>query len=114
MRLDNQNNQGDILQGDVRLYIKSVKDFTYLEEFCQYLKSTGEVDIIFYSWTEQTGMVIFIYLREPIPLVEKLLQMKMVTAVDRKNNEIYIELSGSYVEIIASIQKTLKQGILVI
>ena len=103
-----------MMRGDVRLHIQSVKDFAYLEEFCQHLKSKGEMDIIFYSWTEDTGMIIFIYLEESLPLVEKLLQMKMVTTVNRKKKDIFIELNGTYVEIIASIQKTLKEGILVI
>jgi hypothetical protein len=98
----------------VCLYIESVKDFAYLEEFCQYLKSICELDIVFYSWTERTGMVIFVYLREPVPLVDKLLQMKMVTAVNKKRKDIFIELNGSYVEIITSIQKTLKEGILIV
>ena len=114
MKSNNRNNRADIIQGDVRLHIQSVKDFAYLEKFCQYLKSTGEMDIIFYSWTEDTGMVIFIYLEEPIPLVDKLRQMKIVTAVNRKKKEIFIELNGTYVEIIASIHKTLKEGILVV
>ena len=59
-------------------------------------------------------MVIFAYLSEPLPLADELLQMKMVTAVNGKKNHIFIELNGSYVEIIASIQKTLKEGILVV
>ena len=102
------------MRGDIRLHIRWVKDFAHLEEFCQYLKSTGEMDIIFYTWTEDTGMIIFIYLDEPIPLEEELLQMKMVTSVNRKGKDIFIELNGTYVEIIASIQRTLKEGILVI
>lgn len=114
MKINNQIKRADIFKGDVCLHIESVKDFAHLEEFCQYLKSICGLDVIFYSWTEQTGMVIFAYLSEPLPLADELLQMKMVTAVNGKKNHIFIELNGSYVEIIASIQKTLKEGILVV
>jgi len=99
--------------GDIRLHIESAEDFTQLEEFYQKLKMINNLEIIFYIWSKTTGFAILVSLKDNIPLVDILGQMKMVAGAYRKTKkDIIVKLNMNYSEMISSIQKTLKKGIL--
>lgn len=101
--------------GDIRLHIESTENFTQLEDFCQKLKTINNIEVLFYTWSETTGLAILISLKDAVPLVDKLRQMKMVEKVHIKTKkDITLALNSSYAEIISSIRKTLKEGILVV
>ena len=101
--------------GDIRLHVESTENFTQLEDFCQKLKTINKLEVIFYHWSETTGLAILISLTESVPLVDILRQMNTVEQVYKKTKkDIIVALNGSYAEIISSIRKTLKEGILVI
>ena len=101
--------------GDIRLHIESAENFTQLEEFCQNLKTISNLDIIFYTWSETKGLVILASLKDSVPLVDKLRQMNIVEQVYKKTKkDIIVVLNSSYAEILSSIHKTLKEGILMV
>jgi len=101
--------------GDIRLHIESADNFTQLEEFCEKIKTINNLEVIFYTWSETTGLAILVSLKESVPLVDKLQQMNIVQQVYKKTKkDIIVALNSSYTEIIASIRKTFKEGILVV
>ena len=101
--------------GDIRLHIESAENFTQLEEFCQKLKTINNLEVIFYTWSEKKGLAILISLKDPVPLVDKLRQINIVEQVYKKTKkDIIVVLNSSYAEIISSIRKTFKEGILVV
>jgi hypothetical protein len=115
MRRNQRNSKSDVFSGEVRLHIESVKDYAHLDEFCRYLKSIDNLEIVFYTWTDKSGVVVFVYLEDSVPLADKLCQIPIVNYVSKiKKKDIIVELNGSYTDIIAAIQKTLKEGILVV
>lgn len=104
-----------MFSGDVRLHISLVKDYPHLDDFFQYLNSIHHLNIVFYSWTDKTGVVIFIHIDEPVQLVDRLHKIPLVNYISKiKKKDIHLELNGKYSEIIYVIQRTLKEGILVI
>jgi hypothetical protein len=95
--------------GDVRLHIESADNFTQLEEFCERLKALNDLEVIFYTWSETTGLAILISLKGSVPLIDKLRQMNMIERVYKKTKkDIVIALNSSYAETISSIGKTFK------
>jgi hypothetical protein len=101
--------------GDIRLHIESSDNFTQLEEFCQKIKTINNLEVIFYTWSETTGLAILISLTDSVPLVDTLRQMNTVEQVYKKTKkDIIVALNNSYAETISSIRKTLKEGILVV
>ena len=101
--------------GDIRLHIESSENFTQLEEFCQKLKTISNLEVIFYTWSEKKGLAILISLKDSVPLVDKLRQINIVEQVYKKTKkDIIVVLNSSYAEIISSIRKTFKEGILVV
>lgn len=111
------NNRGksnsDNFTGDIRLHIESADNFTQLEEFCERLKNFNDLEVIFYTWSETTGLAILISLKNPVPLVDKLRQMNIVEhAYKKTKKDIVVALNNSYTQIISAIRKTLKEGIL--
>lgn len=102
------------MQGEIRLHIESAEKFTQLEEFLHILNTIKNLEIVFYGWSEKKGVVILIYLKTSVPLVNKLHQMKIVEQAYKKGKkDIVVVLNNSYSEMVSSIQKTLKEGILV-
>lgn len=99
--------------GDIRLHIESAEDFTQLEAFCQNLKTINNLEVIFYIWSKTAGLAILVYLKDNIPLADILSQMKTVAwAYKKTKKDIIVKLNMNYSEMISSIQKTLKKGIL--
>ena len=102
-------------KGDIRLHIESAEKFTFIDEFLQKLNTISNLEIVFSGWSKKKGLVIFIYLKSSVPLVNTLRQMKIVEQVYKKSKkDIVVILNSSYTEMVSSIQKTLKEGILVV
>jgi len=115
MRNNRGKTESEKYIGDIRLHIESAENFTQLEEFCQNLKTINNLEVIFYTWSEKKGLAILISLKDSVPLVDKLRQIKIVEQVYKKTKkDIIVALNSSYAEIISSIRKTLKEGILVV
>jgi hypothetical protein len=113
------NNRGklhsDNFIGDVRLHVESADCFTQLEEFCERLKNYSDLEVVFYTWSETTGLAILISLKDPVPLVDKLRQMNIVEhAYKKTEKDIVVALNNSYTEIISAIRKTFQEGILLV
>lgn len=101
--------------GDIRLHIESTDNFTQLEEFCERLKAFNKLEVVFYTWSETTGLTILISLKDPVPLIDKLYQMNIVERAYKKTKkDIVVALNNFYSEIISTIRKTLKEGILLV
>ena len=114
-----RNNGGkagsELFIGDIRLHIESAENFTQLEEFYQKLQTISNLEVIFYTWSEIKGLAILVSLKDSVPLVDKLRQMNIVEqAYKKRRKDIVVVLNSSYAEIISSIRKTLKEGILVV
>ena len=102
-------------KGDIRLHIESAENFTLLEEFLQKLNTISNLEIVFYGWSKKNGLVILLYLKSSVPLINKLHQMKIVEQVYKKRKkDIVVVLNSAYTERISSIQKTLKERILAV
>ena len=112
---NSERHNSDYFFGDVRLHIESSDNFTQLEEFYQKLKTIRNLEVVFYTWSEINGLAILVSLTDSVPLVDKLQQMNIVAKVYKKTRkDIIVALNSSYVEIITTIRKTLKEGILLI
>ena len=115
MRNNREKTNPEMFIGEIRLHMESTENFTQLEEFCQKLKTINNLEVIFYTWSETTGLAILISLKDAVPLVDKLLQMKLVENVYIKTKkDITVALNGAYTEMIYSMRKTFKEGILVV
>ena len=82
--------------GEIRLRLEFMQDFAQVDRFCQDLATISCLDIVARTWSEKKGVEIFIWLKEPVPLCDRLRQMTPVEEVYRtKKRVITVALNNS-------------------
>lgn len=84
---------GELFTGDARLYIESTGDYTLVNQLCEYLKTTGNLMVTSYSWSEKKGLELNLKLPEAIALGNVLRGLPLVTRVYRQKKKIIVELN---------------------
>jgi hypothetical protein len=75
--------------GNICLRLESVEDYTQVNRFCQYLDTIANLEIASRSWSEKEGLEVFICLKDPFPLSDKLRQSALVDEVHKTKKRVY-------------------------
>ena len=79
--------------GNIRLQLESADNYAQVNQFCEYLKTLGNLRIISYSWSEAKGLIIIISLPQAAPLGDMLRQIPMVERVYKNRKNIAVVLN---------------------
>ena len=79
-------------QGEIRLKIETAEDHIEVNRFCDILKEMSNLRILSYNWSEKEGLNIFISLKDPTTLDEKLLRIPLVEKVNSKKKSLTVVL----------------------
>ena len=71
----------DTFQGNIQLQLEAADNYTQVNQFCEHIKTFGNLRIISYSWSEAKGLIITISLPDATPLGDMLRQIPMVAEV---------------------------------
>jgi hypothetical protein len=82
-------------QGEVRLKIETSEDHVEVNRFCEILKEISNLSIKSYNWSEKEGLNIFISLKDPMSLDEKLLRIPLVKKVDSGRKSLTVVLGDN-------------------
>jgi hypothetical protein len=75
--------------GNICLRLESVEDYTQVNRFCQYLDTITDLEIASRSWSEKDGLSVFICLKDPFPLSDKLRQSTLIDEVYKTKKRVY-------------------------
>ena len=75
--------------GHICMRLESVEDYTQVNKFCQYLETINNLEITSRSWSEEEGLEVFIWLKDPFPLADKLRQSSLVDEVYKTKKKVY-------------------------
>lgn len=91
----NKDSQG-CFSGDIRMHIEAAENYIQVNQLCLHLKTMNNIEISSYNWSEKEGLVIYLSLKNPVPLSDVLDRIPMVEQTYKnKRKEITVELNNS-------------------
>ena len=100
--------------GEIRLRLESVENFTQVDSLCRDLEATGCLEIVARTWSERKGLEVFIFLKDPVPLGDRLRQITLVEEVYMtKKRVITVVLNNTIGGTISPFISTSDEGVFV-